>query len=432
MVDVPRWARERLARRAAAGSNRRRTEQYGHPHATCSQSADKRCIDAMRLRRNTLPGRAVRLATHDALLLHAGILRQAATWGICVRTWSHLSVCRHVEQYGRVRAHVSAYRHSWCGMYAYVCVRGRMRTGALMLRVVAIANAKGGTAKTTSTVALAAEAAHRGFRTLLLDLDVQANATDQVLGDAESDGGRGFFRAVIDGDPLEFVATSTPQLSLVPAGRRTQDLADALARLVRDAAPEDLGEAYRTMRASIHEACSRFDFVFIDTPPSEQSATLLDFVYAAATHVLLPTKIDRNSTGAVSNALTQLVRLARRGATVGDPIGILLVDVDTAATRLVAGALENVEHIGGIVEPFAAMVSHRAGPVAYAREQRMTPHQFQAAARAAGKRRFAALRAGAHEENPPWNEASATNLVADYAAVFDELLGRINQGGLAR
>ncbi len=302
-------------------------------------------------------------------------------------------------------------------------------SGERMLRVVAIANAKGGTAKTTSAVALAAEAAHRGFRTLLLDLDVQANATEQLIGDAEGDGGKSFYRSVIDGDDLTFLSTSTPGLYLGPSGRRTQDLADALARLVREAAPEDLGEAYRTMRVALHESCSSFDFVFIDTPPSEQSATLLDFVYAAATHVLLPTKIDRNSTEAVSNALTQLVRLARRGATVGDPIGILLVDVDTAATRLTAGALANVEHIGTIVEPFRSVVSHRSGPVAYAREEKMTPRQFEVAAAEAHRRRFAALKAGVAEENPPWSQQSAERLVMDYSAVFEELLRRVNGTG---
>lgn len=295
-----------------------------------------------------------------------------------------------------------------------------------MLRVIAIANAKGGTAKTTSAVALAGEAAHRGFRTLVIDLDVQANATDQLIGDVASDGGKAFYRSVIDGDELSFVATATENLFLVPAGRRTQDLADALTRMVRDAAPEDLGAAYQAMRRAIHESCREFEFVFVDTPPSEQSATLLDFVYAAATHVVLPTKIDRNSTGAVSSALTQMVKLARRGATVGDPTGILLVDVDTAATRLTAGALSSVEHIGTIVEPFKAVVSHRSGPVAYAREERMTPRQFAVAAAGADKRRFDALKAGRREANPPWSAGSAAKFVEDYSAVFEELLERVN------
>lgn len=294
-----------------------------------------------------------------------------------------------------------------------------------MLRVVAVANAKGGTAKTTTTVALAAEAAHRGFQTLLIDVDVQANATQQLIDDG--DDGKGLYRTVIDADPLDFIESSTHGLFVVPAGRSTQHLADALSRLVSDAAPEDLAAAYTAMRSNLHEACAAFDFVFIDTPPSEQSATLLDFVYAAATHVLLPTKIDQNSTAAVSNALKQLVRLARRGGEVGDPVGIVLVDVDTAATRLVRQALADVQHIGGVVRPFDTTISHRSGPVAYARTERMTPRQFAVAAKAAHVSRFDALKAGTQEENPAWNESSAVKLVEDYASLFEELLERINR-----
>lgn len=290
--------------------------------------------------------------------------------------------------------------------------------------VVAIANAKGGTAKTTTAIALAAEAAHRGLRTLIVDLDVQGNSTEHLLSEGGDDG-KAVYRAVLDGDPLKVIESSAPGLFVASGGRRTQDLADALSRLVREAAPEDLGVAYNSMRATIHRACEAFDLVVIDTPPSEQSAILIDFVFAAATHVVLPTKIDRNSTKAVSNALTALVKLARRGATVGDPIGILLVDVDTTGTRLTSNALGAVDHIGSIVEPFKAVVSHRAGPVAYAREARLTPRQFHEAAVRADRQRFAALRVGEAASNPPWNPNSANRLVEDYAAVYDEMMARI-------
>ena len=298
---------------------------------------------------------------------------------------------------------------------------------ALIKTVTAVANAKGGTAKTTTSVALAAESAHRGHRTLLIDLDVQANATRHLLGGGVGDDGKAMFRSLLDGDPLLAVPTTDPNLFVAPAGRRTQDLADALARMVREAAPEDLATAYESMRTTLHKACAEFEIVFIDTPPSEQSATLIDFVYAASTHVLLPTKIDENSTTAVSNALTALVKLSRRGASVGDPLGILLVDVDTGGSRLTEEALAAVSHIGGIVAPFRSIVSHRAGPVAYARKAGLTPRQFLSAAEDAHKQRFAALKAGTAVSSPPWNAGSAARLVADYAAVFDELMRRIEE-----
>lgn len=293
------------------------------------------------------------------------------------------------------------------------------------MHIIAIANAKGGTAKSTTAVALAAEAAHRGARTLLIDLDTQGNSTAHLLGKGRGDDGKAVYRAVLDGDPLEVIESVAEGLFVAPAGRRTQDLADALARLVREAPPEDLGTAYGTIRSTVHSACKDFDIVVIDTPPSEQSATLIDFVFASATHVLLPTKIDENSTDAVSNALTALVKVSRRGAAVADPIGILLVDVDTAGTRLTEAALANVDNVGRIVEPFKSVVGHRAGPIAYARAAGLTPRQFQAAAADAERRRFAALKSGERQTNPPWSPGPARRVVDDYAAVYDELIARI-------
>ena len=50
------------------------------------------------------------------------------------------------------------------------------------MSIVAVANQKGGVGKTTLTLAIASEVGRRGGRSLIVDADPQANATDTIAG----------------------------------------------------------------------------------------------------------------------------------------------------------------------------------------------------------------------------------------------------------
>src|SRR5690242_16665823 len=114
-------------------------------------------------------------------------------------------------------------------------------------RVYALANQKGGVGKTTTAINLAACLAEAGERTLLIDLDPQANATsglgERANGSSSLD--------LLDGIPLRKLAKPTrfPRLELVPA---KPDLAGAAVDLARRSDGErylaealrDAGEGY--------------------------------------------------------------------------------------------------------------------------------------------------------------------------------------------
>src|SRR5262245_25652183 len=84
--------------------------------------------------------------------------------------------------------------------------------------VICIANQKGGVGKTTTAVNLASGLARRGFRTLLVELDIQGSATSTLTRLAP--GERTVAECLIDEEPLDGVArpTSTPNLLLAPSG----------------------------------------------------------------------------------------------------------------------------------------------------------------------------------------------------------------------
>jgi len=133
-------------------------------------------------------------------------------------------------------------------------------------RVIAIANQKGGVGKTTTAVNLGACVADLGREVLVVDIDPQGNATSG-LGVDRRKIRRSIYDVLINGIPMgeAIVSSSIKGLHVVPS---TMDLAGAEIELVAMVGREtQLKRALDGIRA-------RFDFVFIDCPPSLGLLTL--------------------------------------------------------------------------------------------------------------------------------------------------------------
>jgi chromosome partitioning protein len=168
-------------------------------------------------------------------------------------------------------------------------------------RVIAVANQKGGVAKTTTAINLATSLALAGKRILIVDLDPQANLTSGLGRKGQSASAGTVYEALTGdiADPSAFVlATDVDHLSIVPADRQ---LTGAEVELV------GLDARERRLRRLTDALRGQFDVIFIDTPPSLGLLTLNALV--AADTVLVPLNCEYFALEGIADLISTIDRV---------------------------------------------------------------------------------------------------------------------------
>ena len=219
-----------------------------------------------------------------------------------------------------------------------------------MSKVICVVNQKGGVGKTTTAVNLSASLAAANRRTLLIDLDSQGNATGGLGVDKESVNSKNVCGVILGEVAIEDTAIDiypdllNGHLHLCPANH---ELTGAEIHLIETESRE-----YR-LKKVIDGIRGRYDYVFIDAPPSLSLLTIN--ALAAADSVLIPVQCEYYALEGIVQLQTTISLAKRRLNPSLEVEGYLLTMFDSRNNICHSVAEEVRKHFGE--ETFDTVIS---------------------------------------------------------------------------
>lgn len=254
--------------------------------------------------------------------------------------------------------------------------------------VIAVVGRKGGIGKTTTATNVGAELANRGYQVLLVDLDLQGDATTALTREEfeVSTGdvllaGKGLLDALLQ--------TELPNLWLLP----TEDELKLLVKQLIAERPEDFRFALRDVLAA---EAGGFEYIIIDCPPSLDDIPLIGL--CAATHYLTPAMPAYFS-----------LKSLRKTAEL------------TAAIQGEPGMNPTLKHLGTYFTDYNPKLRNNSNAAIVEAAHKLFPgdilHHVRQDKQVRDAQRFAV---------PAQLAAPTSNAVADFSQLTDQLLARIH------
>lgn len=180
-----------------------------------------------------------------------------------------------------------------------------------MATIIAVANQKGGTGKTTSVVTIGHRLALDGYRVLLVDTDVQGHIAI-ALGQKKQPG---IYQLVqwfqgVAGAPL--IVPAREQLDILPSDKSTEPAKRILSGL-------DFRE--RILSRLFSKIGNRYDVIFVDCAPSVD--VLHVAALYAADYLLIPTRLDHLAIDGVTEVLNSLAAIRQNSEQGARLLGVI-------------------------------------------------------------------------------------------------------------
>jgi cellulose biosynthesis protein BcsQ len=285
-----------------------------------------------------------------------------------------------------------------------------IEAGEAEIKVLVIANGKGGVGKSSLAAALGAAMARTGLKVLLIEMDPQGNNAEDLgtINTDRFDNGKAQAEAILNGLPMTPIGQARKNLYVVPGGEALEDIAEELYCQRRHGREIGSTTWMSMYAASIEQVEDDYDVVLLDVAPGSLVFQLEALVAGDA--VIVPSKSDPSS----RKGLRAVARRFSEASEHNDMLlllGVVLFATNSSATRVRQQIRTHLEgDLRGHAPVFDQTIRHVEAAAVQARLRGLTPQELSKVA-----------------DLDPALKKSADELAKDYRALAQEINEAIHQ-----